>query len=297
LFLAGEDKGEEISIESGNTSSVKNYSNSIVVDKSKRQRKSKKEENGRNYTCNICSKSYLSYPALYTHKRNKHNIIPITGKPEIFKTGGNTVYNKLKYNIMETRTNVKASADIIIKCYKNNCEYFYTDPSSTFFKKNFHPSQDSFLKLLEIYKISGLEKICIPALHEKEKLFVDNILAIYLILLVEITRETIFTQLVVKFIFLFREYLNLVGWDHFKYLEDFGLVNQLMVKGEFCSFCSCEELPEMVNDFVAVFLECDVRLAPEKKDMADIVLNLCNWLFINNLTNYKVNRFNEISTL
>lgn len=288
---------------SGNTTSVKNCSNSLLGEKSKRLRKSKKEEIGRNYSCNVCSKAYLSYPALYTHKRNKHNIIPITGKPEIFKTGSNgsngsnAVSNKLKYNIMETRNNVKASSDIIIKYYKINCEHFYLDPSSIFFKQNFKPTQDSFLKLLETYKFSGLEKISIPANYEKEKLFVDNILIIYLILLVEITRETIFTQIVVKFIFLFREYLNLLGWDHFKYLEDFGMINEFSAKGEFCTTCSCEELPEMVNDFVAVFLECDARLASEKKEMADIVLNFCNWLFINNLTNYKVNRFNEISTI
>ncbi len=297
MYLTGEDKGEEISMESGNTTSVRKYSYTGIVEKSKRLRKSKKEEIGRNYSCNICNKAYLSYPALYTHKRNKHNIIPITGKPEIFKSGGNSVSNKLKYNIMETRNNVKASADIIIRYYKKYFEYFYMDSNSILFKKNFNPIQDSFLKLLEIYKISGLEKICIPAHNEKEKLFVDNILIIYLILLVEITRETIFTQLVVKFIFLFREYLNLLGWDHFKYLEDFGMMNEFMIKGEFCSTCTCEELPEMVNDFVAVFLECDSRLTSEKKEMADIVLNFCNWLFINNLTNYKVNRFNEISTI
>ena len=37
------------------------------------RRRSKKVVEGRNYICKICSKSYLSYPALYTHSKQKHN--------------------------------------------------------------------------------------------------------------------------------------------------------------------------------------------------------------------------------
>lgn len=37
----------------------------------KKKRRSKKDSDGRSYTCD-CGKSYLSYQALYTHKRTKH---------------------------------------------------------------------------------------------------------------------------------------------------------------------------------------------------------------------------------
>ncbi|OMJ66304.1 hypothetical protein SteCoe_36894 [Stentor coeruleus] len=37
----------------------------------KKKRRSKKDSEGRSYTCE-CGKSYLSYQALYTHKRTKH---------------------------------------------------------------------------------------------------------------------------------------------------------------------------------------------------------------------------------
>jgi hypothetical protein len=40
--------------------------------KQKPKRRSKNEKNGRNYICS-CGKDYLSYPALYTHIKNKHN--------------------------------------------------------------------------------------------------------------------------------------------------------------------------------------------------------------------------------
>ena len=37
-----------------------------------RGRRSKNDGDGRNFTCDKCGKSYLSYPALYTHQKLKH---------------------------------------------------------------------------------------------------------------------------------------------------------------------------------------------------------------------------------
>ena len=48
----------------------------------KRKRRHRSDEEGRNFSCS-CGKSYLSYPALYTHIKTKHN-----GKAEYSK--GNT---------------------------------------------------------------------------------------------------------------------------------------------------------------------------------------------------------------
>lgn len=45
----------------------------------KRKRRTRNDEDGRNFSCN-CGKSYLSYPALYTHIKTKHQ-----GKPEYTK--------------------------------------------------------------------------------------------------------------------------------------------------------------------------------------------------------------------
>ena len=35
-------------------------------------KKKNKEAQGRDHKCSFCSKTYLSYPALYTHLKNKH---------------------------------------------------------------------------------------------------------------------------------------------------------------------------------------------------------------------------------
>ena len=37
----------------------------------KKTRRTRKDEDGRDFTC-PCGKSYLSYPALYTHIKTKH---------------------------------------------------------------------------------------------------------------------------------------------------------------------------------------------------------------------------------
>ena len=52
----------------------KNYSEENHDEK--RRRRPRSDEEGRNFSCS-CGKSYLSYPALYTHIKTKHN-----GKPE-----------------------------------------------------------------------------------------------------------------------------------------------------------------------------------------------------------------------
>jgi hypothetical protein len=41
-------------------------------EKKKHKRRSKNDVLGRDHRWNYCDKTYLSYPALYTHKKNKH---------------------------------------------------------------------------------------------------------------------------------------------------------------------------------------------------------------------------------
>lgn len=40
--------------------------------KPKQKRRSKNDFQGRDHKCTYCDKTYLSYPALYTHMKNKH---------------------------------------------------------------------------------------------------------------------------------------------------------------------------------------------------------------------------------
>ena len=40
------------------------------------QRRSRYEKDGRDYKCQVCERTYLSYPAMYAHMKNKHAVDP-----------------------------------------------------------------------------------------------------------------------------------------------------------------------------------------------------------------------------
>lgn len=56
-------------------------------DRKKQKRRSKNDVQGRDHKCNYCDKTYLSYPALYTHMKNKHAKGP-DGQPLISINSG-----------------------------------------------------------------------------------------------------------------------------------------------------------------------------------------------------------------
>lgn len=42
----------------------------------KKKRRTKGDDSDRKHVCKICLKTYLSYPALYTHTKSKHEKTP-----------------------------------------------------------------------------------------------------------------------------------------------------------------------------------------------------------------------------
>ncbi len=260
----------------------------------KRKRKSKKEITGRDFSCSICKKGYLSYPALYTHRRNKHNIIPITGKPEFFKSNPANPLTKFRYNALETTNDVRGIIGTIISIYRNLSEKYFLSNDS-FLQKIYDVEDDKLISLLKYYQEHRMERPKIPK-FEEEGDYIDNILAVYLILILEVTREKFYAELIVKFVFLFREYINVFGWEHKKFLHEYGLNDNLVIEGEYCQQNNCEEVPELVNDFIASFLELDPSFQDgDIKDMSDICQNFCYWLLINGLTCFKLSKIEAYS--
>ena len=69
IIEGSQDEGDE-----DDFSSSRNDNASLTASgqKSKHKRRSKNDNQGRNFRCG-CGKKYLSYPALYTHIKTKHN--------------------------------------------------------------------------------------------------------------------------------------------------------------------------------------------------------------------------------
>ncbi|CDW88922.1 zinc carboxypeptidase family [Stylonychia lemnae] len=82
IIEGSEDDGEEMSDSQDGDGSITQSGQ-----KSKHKRRSKNDNQGRNFKCG-CGKKYLSYPALYTHIKTKHNGQTPTGtNTSQFQTG------------------------------------------------------------------------------------------------------------------------------------------------------------------------------------------------------------------
>jgi hypothetical protein len=96
-------------------------------------------------------------------------------------------------------------------------------------------------------------------------------------------------HLALTFSILIREYLNIVGWDYKKKYVKFGINIQFDYTGEFTQKNNCEDIPDLINDFVSCFIALDDnKFNLNMEEFVDIVRNFCNWLFVNDLTSYKI---------
>jgi hypothetical protein len=170
---------------------------------------------------------------------------------------------------------------------KSEVSKLYNDPSSVLYLQNFEVEYYPLLFHLDFLKKSDLE-FKIPKKHENQS--IDRMLCLYLLLLTEVTRENFFTSLAIKMIILLRQYLNIVGWENLKSYHDFQVHTHRFVQfGEYTANNTLEEIPGLINDFVSIFIDLDKDLfGVNIKHFLDIVHNFCNWLFINEFTNYKV---------
>lgn len=253
----------------------------------KRKRCCKKDIKHSNFKCEDCSKSYLSFPALYTHRRNKHNIIPITGKQNIFKSFQFRMMSNFSYSSFAKSTELKKIIDPLSDEMKKVLKSFYLDPSCILFNKNFKVESYPILLHLEYFKNLNTE-LKIP--KSNENISIDRMLSLYLLLLCEVTRENFFSSLSIKMVLLLRQYLNIVGWDNLKSYHDLNVyTHDFKEVGEYTENNNPEEIPGLINDFVAIFINLDSSFfGVDLKNFLDIVHNFCQWLFINEFTNHKL---------
>jgi len=89
-------------------------------DRKKQKRRSKNDVEGRDHRCQFCDKTYLSYPALYTHMKTKHAKGP-DGQPLV------------AFNSGRGRGRPKKNTTGILGGYKSNIE----------------PTSDDYLKTMD----------------------------------------------------------------------------------------------------------------------------------------------------
>ena len=244
----------------------------------------KKLDNHRIYKCKDCDKSYLSYPALFTHRKQKHNINSINGgkrgRPKKINEINKT--EKIKYNplnvsffLKDERTgNVQNEndfkfsinfafnslynddkKDIIIKLKKMK---FYTDLNSHPFLKMFlNDNHDVNIKI------------------EDDELAIDYVFIDYLNKMSLYCNKEYYAKLIL-FVLLFREFINLKKSD----------------KNEnYSNNHNAENVPDLSNEFINDFLEPENKYFDfDKEESINITQNICNWMYENNFTTSELSR-------
>jgi hypothetical protein len=252
-----------------------------------RKRRKKLTYSKRNYVCNFCKKSYFSHPALYTHKRNKHNIFPMNFQTEDFKylLISTPTNGSIKFSDYDTFTNfhklikvISENWEILINgLYLNSQCILYNDkyniPTNTFsiLMKNIHQN-----KVFEILKA------------QSTKPTIDQVLLVYLITFHNITNSLDLLRIIIKFCILLREYLNNFGWDDFRSYEEYGIDMGFDTTQLYTNCMDCKYIPDQLNNFLSVFMELDPLFYIEKDILLKICENFSNWLYVNNFSNFKI---------
>ncbi len=245
-----------------------------IHEKTKNRRRKKNEINDRKYTCPVCKKYYFSYPALYTHKRNKHNVIPITGKENMFKDVNYFSFDLTGKDISSVLINVLDKTREITRS-------FYNNPNSSLYIKDYN-IEKAALNYFFVNKLSNRNEISTIPQNCK----IDEALCWYVMHFAFVCNYDPYLELIIKYCILLHYYLNMRGWDYVEIYKRFKVIHYSK-SGLFTSRFDCNLIPDMVNDFIEVFIKLEEEFMIEEKYLLDISHNLCNWLFINNLTNFK----------
>jgi hypothetical protein len=221
----------------------------------------------------------LSYPALYTHIKTKHNSNGTSsgrgrGRPK--KDTGDPMNSiKMLYN--------PATAD------------FFKHPERMGETSNLMASMTEVFR--EIYDLKHLDRNKLKKIKHYENLGVhpffrkiqemahspkvldgenskcDEIFADYIIKVSKCARKEFFEK-VLKFVVLFRESLNIMNSDKVGNEEK-----------DYTELYNAEDAPDISNEFVTEFLDTETALFGFQKDEAiDLTQNFCQWLYDNNFT-------------
>jgi hypothetical protein len=227
----------------------------------------------------MCGKSYLSYPALYTHIKTKHNTNGASsgrgrGRPK--KDTGETINSiKLLYN--------PSTMDFFKHPDKLGETTNIRECAQRVFNDIYDPRNENrnSLKKMKIYhNVIGhpfISKVCEffdnPRPLEGENSKCDDVFCEYLHKVSRLCRPEVFTK-VLKFVTLFRESLNIINAEKVKGEE-----------GEYSEISSAEDAPDISNEFVTEFLDTDSNIFNiGKEDAIDLNQNFCQWMYDNNYT-------------
>ena len=252
------------------------------------RRRSKNETEGRDFFCEICNKSYLSYPALYTHHKIKHetnnkNLGRGRGRPK--KEQNENIIEKNRYNPInitffakEERTG-KTSLSEINNCIESSFYEIYHEYNQ---KKKEIRNMKNYNSVEEHPFLNKLKKDNhdihknVINMHE----IIDTVFIDYLNKMSTFCNPEYYVKLI-KFVTLFREHINIINRKINNNLED----------KDYTEVNDAENVPNYCNTFINQFLYLkgnDNDYSFQKEESIDLIQNICYWMYDNNFTSLKI---------
>ncbi len=260
----------------------------------KPKRKSKNSLKGRTFICKICYKSYLSYPALYTHCKkihNKSNDISDRKRGRPKKYVEKSFKEKFQHNPINLTYFLKEETGIteiydFPNCINEAFNIIYDCSNKKIKERNFKKKIKEYDK---IYEHPFLGKFLLSK-HERninienEKEICDNVFMHYLNKMSLNVNPNYFIKLIV-FVTLFREFINISKRIYlYNQNEEFNIF-----ENEYTANHSAEDIPFFCNDFINNFLDCENKLFNfDKQESIDLTQNFCNWIYDNDFTTLKL---------
>ena len=257
------------------------------------KRRSKSEVEGRTHECKLCNKSYLSYPALYTHYKLKHNTNNSSGRgrgrPK--KEQNENEVEKIKYNPTNSTFFSKEERAGNVEISKiNNCiDIAFSELYGEENKKRNELREMKYYESIDEHPFLSKFK---NDKHDINRNTIDEHVNADLVLIDYLNKRSLFcneqyyTKLI-KFVILFREHVNIYNSKIDK--NKYGEV-------EYTTFKDAEDVPDCSNEFITDFLhpegnETDFGFT--KEESIDLTQNLCYWMYENNFTCSKLSLINN----
>jgi hypothetical protein len=279
-ILLNEENLDNINEKNDSISDENQKENSDTSHKEKQHRRSRHCKEGRKYFCETCHKSYLSQSSLLNHIFKKH--------PELVKE--NRIYRRKKGRPNKYETIQKLLEEKKMRIYNSffkdekRCRHFnevITDNYEKLVNIVFLIYQDKspkkFFKCLKEPK----ENPILNNLINKKQLFFpicDDIFSEYLMDIRKLTNEIYFI-FVLKFILIFREYINLKMINESKYSNT-----------EYTSIENANFIPDFCNEFFSNYLTENYfgYSNGDVLELIELIQHFCRWLLIKHYSFIKI---------
>lgn len=238
---------------------------SIQKDGTRRKRRSKNDNDGRNAKCKHCDKTYLSAIALNNHVKSKHaHLVDIVlrsrGRPRKLDNDRLTPQQEFEQKF-------KSFYENMLRKRNDDEKYDLIESSKETFDNMYNKYKESLFRNITSADELGL-------IHCSNETIADYAFWKYIEYTHSLANRDYF-EYVFKFVVLFRECINIEKKDNYTMTQ------------------SAEIVPDMCNLFISEFMERNDFYGLDINELIELIQHFCHWLWLNNYTSSRLSLINS----